>query len=303
MDTLTIVFTIFVIFMVVRGFFVKEEQEDNIDFKNNIFDEYKLFFSNESKKYGDEFLNSIDFKMVVQAVREGSYFLLDYKDSSELSYSKENINFSFSIKEIAEDILCRMKYLLENGDSNDKNTKQDIQVLLYGLSYLYKPKEKHRQRMMDYFVVMEFEKCIKESQKNNSDIRDVKKLPFPKKTILESLIREWKITEKKEDKDIFESDGFNLAYYQEGVGVEDLYIGGFDFLGYQEKSKKFPDEEQLEYLAKKLKSDEVTINIEKWEHFNKLVTKDITEIHHKIIGKIPTDNLTDEVAEEKDGSD
>ena len=38
---------------------------------SKIFNEYKLFFANECEKYGDEFLNSHDFKMIVQTVKDG----------------------------------------------------------------------------------------------------------------------------------------------------------------------------------------------------------------------------------------
>tara|TARA_B100000686_G_scaffold348778_1_gene440645 strand:- start:802 stop:1119 length:318 start_codon:yes stop_codon:yes gene_type:complete len=104
-----------------------------------------------------------------------------------------------------------------------------------------------------------------------------------------------------------ENLGYYLAFYQEGVGVEDLYLSGFDMLNDYEKSKMFPVEEQVKYLANKLSSDGNQEKIKKWEHFNKLCEKDVSIIQGMIIGTITKthvgDTPIDDLAEEKDGSD
>ena len=84
---------------------------------SKIFNEYKLFFANECEKYGDEFLNSHDFKMIVQTVKEGNYHLLDYEDASELSHSEETKELSYSSEEIAECLKDLIKNILESAKS------------------------------------------------------------------------------------------------------------------------------------------------------------------------------------------
>ena len=203
---------------------------------SKIFNEYKLFFANECEKYGDEFLNSHDFKMIVQTVKEGNYHLLDYEDASELSHSEETTELSYSSEEIAECLKGYIKNALELAKTTDDNYGEELYLLLHGLSYLYKPKEESSQRMRDNYRITEFQKCIKNSVIDSSDIKDVKKLPFLRESILGSLIREWKIAENQKAKDILESAGYSLALYQEGVGVEDLCMIGMDMEKYMTSS-------------------------------------------------------------------
>ncbi len=257
---------------------------------DSIFNEYKLFFAKECEKYGDEFLKTHEFKMIVQTVREGNFHLLDYQDASELSFSEETTELSYSSEEIAE---C-LKGYIKTSEEMEKTTDDDNYLkeqlgLLYALSYLYIPKEEFSQRMRDNYRLKEFGKCCVKSAKDGGDIKDVKKLPFLKETILESLMREWKIAENQKQKDILECAGLDLAYYQEGVGLEDLHMVGMD----TEKMEELSKEEDGMLLAKKLDSDEVNEHRKKWEHFNKLCEKDRIIFQGFIVGKITTTHVGD----------
>ena len=260
-----------------------------------IFHEYRLFFEKECEKYGDEFLKSHDFKMIVDAVKDGKYHLLDYQDASELSYSEETTELSYSSEEIAECLKGYIhKFFYKTSEEMEKTTDDDNYLkeqlgLLYALSYLYKPKEEFSQRMRDNHRIKEFEKCCVKSAKDGGDIKDVSKLPFPSEVILESLMREWKIAENQKEKDILECAGFDLAYYQEGVGLEDLHMVGMD----TEKMEELSKEEDGMLLAKKLDSDEVNEHGKKWEHFNKLCEKDRIIFQGFIVGKITTTHVGD----------
>ena len=104
-----------------------------------------------------------------------------------------------------------------------------------------------------------------------------------------------------------ERGGYSLAFYQEGVGVEDLYkIGmdtdkymkeiGMDMVEDMKELEKFPKEEQEEkgmLIAKKLDSDEVKEHRKKWEHFNQLCRKDVTIIRGMIVGTITNTHVGD----------
>jgi len=258
-----------------------------------IFHEYKLFFAKECEKYGDEFLNSHDFKMIVHTIREGNFHLLDYQDASELSYSEETTELSYSSEEIAECLkgYMQLEFDASTGDNYEEQdlTKEKIESLFLALSYLYKPKEEYKLKLKDNYVIKEFAKCCIKSAKDGGDIKDVSKLPFPSEVILESLMRKWKIAENQKEKDILESAGYSLAFYQEGVGLEDLHMVGMD----TEKTEEFSKEEDGMLLAKKLDSDEVKEHRKKWEHFNKLCEKDTIIIQGFIVGKITTTHVGD----------
>ena len=78
-----IIIIFYFVFIQGGGLIKKVSDQGEVD---SIFIEYKLFFAKECEKYGDEFLNSHDFKMIVHTIREGNFHLLDYQDASELSY-------------------------------------------------------------------------------------------------------------------------------------------------------------------------------------------------------------------------
>ena len=209
--------------------FKKGETEDaqTQSKSGNVFKEYCLFFSEELKKQGKGLINSHDFKIVARAVIDGDYYLLDYKEIPELPYPIEEIaeylkgmikTFSEISKDIVNDDTSGDDY------SNDK-LKNTALSTVYLLSYLYKPKEQYKQRMFDEYVITEFRKL---DVTWKYTIRDVEKLPYPREVILGSLIRKWKVAEDQEEKDILERGGYSLAFYQEGVGVEDLHMIGMD---------------------------------------------------------------------------
>ena len=108
-----------------------------------------------------------------------------------------------------------------------------------------------------------------------------------------------------------ERGGYSLAFYQEGVGVEDLHMTGMDTEKYMKEVEKFPKEEQGMLFAKKLTSDEVKENKKKWDHFNKLCEKDTTIIQGFIVGKItkthvgdtPIDDLIKDLPDDDKDSD
>ncbi len=273
-----------------------------------IFHEYRLFFEKECEKYGDEFLKSHDFKMIVGAVNDGKYHLLDYEDASELSHSDETTELSYSSEEIAECLRGYIKTTVELEKlTDDDNYLNEQLLLLYALSYLYKPKEECKQRMRDTYVIKEFAKCIEKSARDSGDIKDASKLPFPREEILLSLIRRWKIEEDEKQREWLECGGIYLAYYQEGVGVEDLYTAGMDMDKYMKEIgmdmvkdmkelEKIPKEEREGkgmLFAKKLDSDEVNEHRKKWEHFNKLCEKDRIIFQGFIVGKITTTHVGD----------
>jgi hypothetical protein len=253
--------------------------------------------------------------MIVDAVKDGKYHLLDYEDASELSHSDETTELSYSSEEIAE---CLRGYIkttveLEKITDDDKYLKEQL-ILLYALSYLYKPKEEYKLKLKDNYVIKEFAKC---HEKNGTGIKDASKLPFPREEILLSLIRRWKIEEDEKQREWLECGGIYLAYYQEGVGVEDLYIAGMDMDKYMKeigmdmdkymkekgmdmeecmkKLEKFPKEWEGKamLIAEKLHSDEVKEHRKKWEHFNKLCDKDRIIFRGMIIGKITTTHVGD----------
>ena len=144
--------------------------------------------------------------------------------------------------------------------------------------------------MRDNYRITEFQKCIKNSVIDSSDIKDVKKLPFLRESILGSLIREWKIAENQKEKDILECAGFDLAYYQEGVGVENLQYGGFNLPREAKDLSKFSEEEQrrfAEQLISKINSKEVDEEKKKYERFNKLCEKDQKIFYDKIGCALP----------------
>jgi hypothetical protein len=161
--------------------------------------------------------------------------------------------------------------------------------------------------MRDNYRLKEFGKCCVKSAKDGGDIKDVSKLPFPSEVILESLMREWKIAENQKEKDILESAGYSLAFYQEGVGLEDLHMVGMDTDKYMKETgmdkvkdmkefEKIPKEEREGkgmLFAKKLDSDEVKEHRKKWEHFNKLCEKDRIIFQGFIVGKITTTHVGD----------
>jgi hypothetical protein len=294
-----------------------------------LFNEYRLFFAKECEKYGDEFLNSHDFKMIVHTIREGNFHLLDYQDASELSYSEETTELSYSSEEIAECLkgYMQLEFDASTGDNYEEQdlTKEKIESLFLALSYLYKPKEEYKLKLKDNYVIKEFAKCCVKSAKDGGDIKDVSKLPFPSEVILESLMREWKIAENQKEKDILESAGFDLAFYQEGVGLENLHMVGMDTDKYMKETgmdkvkdmkefEKIPKEEREGkgmLFAKKLDSDEVKEHRKKWEHFNKLCEKDTIIIQGFIVGKItkthvgdtPIDDLIKDLPDDDKDSD
>ncbi len=282
-----IIIIFYLVFIQGGGLIKKVSDQGEVD---PIFNEYKLFFANECEKYGDEFLKTHEFKMIVQTVREGNFHLLDYQDASELSFSEETTELSYSSEEIAE---C-LKGYIKTSEEMEKTTDDDNYLkgqlgLLYALSYLYIPKEEFSQRMRDNYRLKEFGKCCVKSAKDGGDIKDVSKLPFPSEVILESLMREWKIAENQKEKDILESAGYSLAFYQEGVGLEDLHMVGMD----TEKMEELSKEEDGMLFAKKLDSDEVKEHRKKWEHFNKLCEKDRIIFQGFIVGKITTTHVGD----------
>jgi hypothetical protein len=120
------------------------------------------------------------------------------------------------------------------------------------------------------------------SGRDGGHIKDVSKLPFPKNEILESFTREWKRAEGQDRKQVLETGAYFLAFHQEGVGAEDLYMAGMDTKKYMEEVENFPKEEQGMLLAKKLTSDEVKEHKKRWEHFNKQCEKDLTRIMETI---------------------
>ena len=299
-----IIIIFYLVFIQGGGLIKKVSDQGEVD---PIFNEYTLFFAKECEKYGDEFLKSHDFKMIVDAVKDGDYHLLDYEDASELSHSDETTELSYSSEEIAE---CLRGYIkttveLEKMTDDDKYLKEQL-ILLYALSYLYKPKEECKQRMRDTYVIKEFAKCIEKSARDSGDIKDASKLPFPREEILLSLIRRWKIEEDEKQREWLECGGGYLGDYQEGVGVEDLYTAGMDMDKYMKeigmdmeecmkKLEKFPKEWEGKpmLIAEKLHSDEVKEHRKKWEHFNKLCDKDIIIFRGMIVGKITTTHVGD----------
>ena len=316
MDALGIIVVVIIVYFIFKP--EKTEEVQTPSKADKIFDEYSSFFANECEKYGDEFLKSHDFKMIVDAVKDGDYHLLDYEDASELSHSDETTELSYSSEEIAE---CLRGYIkttveLEKITDDDKYLKEQL-ILLYALSYLYKPKEEYKLRMRDTYVIKEFAKCIEKSARDSGDIKDASKLPFPREEILLSLIRAWRGEEDEKQREWLECGGIYLAYYQEGVGVEDLYTAGMDMDKYMKeigmdmdkhmkekgmdmeecmkKLEKFPKEWEGKamLIAEKLHSDEVKEHRKKWEHFNKLCDKDIIIFRGMIVGKITTTHVGD----------
>jgi hypothetical protein len=313
------------------GPFFKNKEQKNVNYPDKTFEEYKSFFSNLCAAYGDQLFESHSFKIILNEVKEGNYHLLDYKDLSELTLKStgENnpeLSISYSSEQISECLKDYIEHLSET--ENSTNLVIDAKVyndLWYKLSYLYKPKEEYKLKLRDNYVITEFGKYIQKSARDGGEIKDVSKLPFPRESILGSLIREWKVAENQEEKDILERGGYYLAFYQEGVGVEDLHMIGMDTDKYMKEIgmdmvkdmkelEKIPKEEREGkgmLFAKKLDSDEVKENKKKWEHFNKLCEKDITIIQGMIVGTItkthvgdtPIDDLIKDLPDDDKSSD
>ena len=210
---LTIDFSNFFIWLILVGAFgalleeygpsVKNRKQKNVKYSDKTFEEYNSFFTNLCEEYGDQFLKSHTTKIILNIVKEGNYHLLDYKDLSELTLKSagENnpaLSLSYSSEEIAECLQDHIKLLSET--ENSTNLVVDDKVydrVFYRLSYLYKIKKEHKERLWDSYKIKEFGKCVENVSKDGGDIKDVTKLPFPQDEILLSLIRAWKLQKEK----------------------------------------------------------------------------------------------------------
>ncbi len=287
---------------------VKNRKQNDVKYSDNTFEEYNSFFTNLCEEYGDQFLKSHTTKIILNIVKEGNYHLLDYRDLSELTLKSagENnpkLSLSYSSEQISECLKDYIEHLSETENSTNLVIDEKVYNDLWcKLSYLYKIKKEHKQRLWDDYKIKEFGTCLADSARDDSHIKDVSKLPFPKNEIIESLTREWKRAKGHDRKEILETGAYHLAFYQEGVGVEDLYMTGMDTKKYMKEVEKFPKEEQGMLLVKKLNSEEVKEHKKKWEHFNKLCEKDVTRITEMIIGITPNKDLTDDLTGEEESN-
>ena len=228
-----------------------------------VFNEYKEFYSNqlESKKVSIE---EEGFKVVLDTVIDGDYELLEFKDIEGLPYSPKKIS-----KIIREDYLNKIE---------DKDREL---TLLYGLSYLYKPKDKYKQRMFDGRVLRQFSEC---NGRKGSDIRDVSKLPYPREVILDSFCREYPLEEDDEKyRNSMKIMVMELGDYQEGVGVEDLSMMGFDGKRFSDELNKFPKEKQPELFMDKLENKNTGEQRNKYKSFKKSCDRDKESFYNKMI--------------------
>jgi len=142
----------------------------------------------------------------------------------------------------------------------------------------------------DLSIIAAFGKCMEEDDGGFNTIKDVKKLPYPKEVILESFCRQFSIEKNDKLRDHMKVGLLFLAYYQEGVGVENLQYGGFNLPREAKDLSKFSEEEQrrfAEQLISKINFKEVDEEKKKYERFKKLCEKDQKMFYDKIGCALP----------------
>ena len=146
----------------------------------------------------------------------------------------------------------------------------------------------------DLTVIASFGKCMEEDE-DLTVFKDVKKLPYPREVILESLCRQISITKNDKLFDHMKVGLLFLASYQEGVGDENLHMGGFDIRQLLGSAKEFTPEQIRELPAEEASklmknfTEKFTENSEaiehqkkQYEHFKKLCEKDQEEFYNLI---------------------
>jgi hypothetical protein len=142
----------------------------------------------------------------------------------------------------------------------------------------------------DISVISAFGKCMEEDNGGFSTIKDVVKLPYQKEVILKSICRQFPIKKNYVLRDHMKAGLLYLASYQEGVGVEDLHPGGFDFSHHAKDLDKFSKEEQLKFTEKllsKMNFKEIDEQKKKYDRFNKLCEEDQKIFYDKIGCSLP----------------